>query len=155
MSGAPQNDLLNEKRADSLALNTREFLYASYLNRIRRLVNFYWQQNLGNLSRATSATLAKPQYTTGVAVILDTNGSVESIAIEAESGSRAMDGAVVSAYRLAGPFPNPPEGLIEKDGRVYLPDMNWTVRVGTAQMRYQGIDPRAGVQFPGLLKSPR
>ena len=34
---------------DRLALNTVEILYASYLNRIRRLVNFYWNQNLDNL----------------------------------------------------------------------------------------------------------
>jgi TonB family protein len=155
MAGAPQNDLLDEKRGDAVALNTKEFLYASYLNRIRRLVNFFWQQNLDNLPRSASARLVKPQYSTTVNVILDANGALEYIEITADSGSSELDEALVRAYRLAGPFPNPPAGLIEKDGRVYLPDMSWTVRVGTASMRYEGIDPRAGVQFPGILKSPR
>jgi hypothetical protein len=56
---------------------------------------------------------------------------------------------------LASPFPNPPEGLIQSDGRVYLPDMDFTVRFRIGRARYQGIDPRAGVQYPGILKSPR
>jgi hypothetical protein len=29
------------------------------------------------------------------------------------------------------------------------------VQLGRPQMQYQGIDPRAGVQFPGIMKSPR
>lgn len=155
LAGAPQNDLLDEERGDAVALNTKEYLFAGYLNRIRRLVNFFWQQNLDNLSRSASARLVKPRYTTSVHVILDGYGALEYIEVVSESGSPELDDALVRAYRLAGPFPNPPEGLIEKDGRVYLPTMNWTVAVGRASMRYQGIDPRAGVQFPGILKSPR
>ncbi len=151
--GAPQNDLLHEERGDRVALNAKEYLYAGYLNRIRRLVNFYWEQNLDNIPRGTP--LAKSSYRTAVGVVLTRTGAVERIEITDESGSDLMDHAVVSAFELAGPFPNPPEGLIEKDGRVYLPDMSFTVRLGTARLRYDGVDPRAGVQFPGLMKSPR
>lgn len=153
VAGAPSNDLLNEEVGDQTALNTREFLYASYLNRIRRLVNFYWQQNLDNLP--SSVRLAKPSYNTDVNAILDAHGQLEYIEVVAQSGSEPLDDAVVRAFRLAGPFPNPPEGLIQKDGRVYLPEMGFTVQVGTARVQYQGIDPRAGVQYPGILKSPR
>ncbi len=153
MSGAPSNDLLDEKVGDATNLNTKEFLYAGYLNRIRRLVNFYWQQNLDNLP--SSVALPKPSYTTDVHTILDSRGQLEHIEIVSGSGSAPLDEAVVQAFRLAGPFPNPPEGLIEKDGRVYLPEMGFTVQVGVARVQYQGIDPRAGVQYPGILKSPR
>ena len=45
--------------------------------------------------------------------------------------------------------------FIKKDGRVYLPDMGFEVQLGTARAHYQGIDPRAGVLFPGIQKSPR
>ncbi len=151
--GAPQNDLLNERAGDAVALNAKEYLYAGYLNRIRRLVNFYWEQNLDNIPRGTP--LAKSSYRTAVAVILTSTGAVEQIAVTDDSGSDIMDQAVVRAFEMAGPFPNPPEGLIEADGRVYLPDMSFTVRLGTARLRYDGVDPRAGVQFPGLMKSPR
>lgn len=153
LAGAPSNDLLREEIGDAVNLNTKEFLYASYLNRIRRLVNFYWQQNLDNLP--SSVRLAKPSYTTEVHSILDAQGQLEYIEVVLSSSSEPLDDAVVRAFRLAGPFPNPPEGLVEKDGRVYLPEMDFTVQVGAARVQYQGIDPRAGVQYPGILKSPR
>ncbi len=153
LAGAPQNDLLREKVGPRTQLNTKEYLYASYLNRIRRLVNFYWQQNLDNLPR--SVRLSKPQYTTSVKSVLDADGSLEIVSIVSESGSSEIDDCVVRAFRVAGPYPNPPEGLVEKDGRVYLPGMSFTVELGIARAQYQGVDPRAGVQFPGILKAPR
>ncbi len=150
--GAPQNDLLNEQIGDRTALNTREYLYASYLNRIRRLVNFYWKQNVDNLP--SSVRFAKSSYDTGVDVVLTSEGGLDTLEVTHESGSNPLDDCVVRAFKLAGPFPNPPEGLIERDGRVYLPDFTFQVTLGHAQLRYDGVDPRAGVQFPGLLKSP-
>jgi hypothetical protein len=152
-SGAPQNDLLREKRGDATQLNTKEYLYAGYLQRIRRLVNFYWQQNIDNLP--SSVRLVRPSYSTQVKAILNANGALEWIEVTAVSGSIELDDAVVRAFRVAGPYPHPPSGLIQPDGRVYLPDMSFTVQLGMAKARYQGIDPRAGVQFPGILKSPR
>lgn len=153
LAGAPQNDLLNEKLGASVALNTREFLGAEYMNRIRRAVNFYWKQSLDNLP--PSIHVSKPSYTTEVAIVLDGDGALETISITGESGIAALDEGVVQAFRMAGPFPNPPEQLIRKDGRIYIPDFDFTVQFGQAQMQYQGIDPRAGVQFPGIMKSPR
>lgn len=152
-SGAPQNDLLHEKRGEATQLNTKEYLYAGYLDRIRRLVNFYWQQNVDNLPASTR--LVRPSYATTVKAILDANGALEWIEVTNPSGSGELDNAVVRAFRVAGPYPHPPAGLIQPDGRVYLPDMSFTVQLGMAKARYQGIDPRAGVQFPGILKSPR
>lgn len=151
--GAPQNDLLDERLGERVALNAKEYLYADYLNRIRRLVNFYWKQNLDNMP--SSVRLSKAGYTTGVEVILDGDGALEIVEVVAPSGSEPLDGAVTRAFRLAGPFPNPPDGLIEADGRVYLPSMAFTVTLQTARMNFEGVDPRAGVLFPGLLKSPR
>ncbi|MEZ4319209.1 MAG: energy transducer TonB [Myxococcota bacterium] len=153
LSGAPQNDKLDERISDEVNLNTKEYLYASYLKRIRRLVNFYWNQNLDNLP--ASVKFSKSKYNTVVNVVLDSDGALEFIEVTTPCGSDPLDEAVVSAFKLAGPFPHPPEGLVAKDGRVYLPDMGFEVALGTARMQYQGIDPRAGVQFPGILKSPR
>jgi TonB family protein len=87
--------------------------------------------------------------------VLNGDGALETISITREAGISPLDEAVVQAFRIAGPFPNPPEQLIRKDGRIYLSDFEFTVRLGQAQMQYQGIDPRAGVQFPGIMKSPR
>jgi outer membrane biosynthesis protein TonB len=153
LAGAPQNDLLREALGDGVALNTREYLYAGYYERIRTLVNFYWNENIDNLP--TGVVLARSSYTTGVEVVLDGTGALDTIEVTSVSGSPELDDCVLRAFKMAGPFPNPPEGLIEKDGRVYLGAMSFTVSQGQARMQYQGVDPRAGVQFPGILKSPR
>lgn len=153
IAGAPQNDLLREEIGDRVSINTIEYIYASYINRIKRLVNYYWKQNVNNLP--SSALITRTQYTTKVNVILTANGALEHVEVTKASGSDELDQAVVRAFRLAGPFPNPPDGLIAKDGRVYLPDMDFTVQFRMGRSRYQGIDPRAGVKFPGILKSPR
>lgn len=153
LSGAPQNDLLNEKLDRSVALNTREFTGAAYINRIKRQVNFYWTQKLDNLSG--SLRLSRPSYTTVVAIVLNGDGALETISVTGESGIGPVDNSVVEAFQMAGPFPNPPEALIRRDGRVYLSDISFTLQVGQATMQYQGIDPRAEVQFPGILKAPR
>ena len=153
LSGAPQNDLLDERTGDRVALNTIEIKYADYVLRIRRLVNFYWKQNLDNLPR--SVPLVKPKYTTVVDVVLDGNGALESIVVTDGSGVGPIDDCVVEAFRIAGPFPNPPEQLVARDGRVYLPDFSWTVEVGHARAPFTGIDPRQDVRYPGILKATR
>lgn len=153
LSGAPQNDLLDEALGSEVALNARKLVYAAYINRIRRLVNYYWKQNISNMP--PSVRLTKPRYRTVVKAVLDRDGALELIEITTPSGEPVVDDCLVRAFRLAGPFPNPPATLIKSDGRVYLPDFDFTYAPAQAQNQYQGVDPRAGIQFPGILKAPR
>jgi outer membrane biosynthesis protein TonB len=153
LSGAPQNDMLDEAVGKVVDLNTTKYPYAGYMDRIRRAVNYWWQQNLDNMP--SSVRLGRSRYTTDVKVILNGDGALEHIEVTGESGSVELDDCVVRAFRMAGPFANPPEGLVQKDGRVYLPDFDFTVQLQAARMQYQGVDPRAGIQFPGILKAPR
>ena len=151
MSGSPSNDLLGVARGDSVNLNAKEVMYAGYINRIKRMVSFYWSQNLDNLPH--SVRLSRPSYETVVSVTLDHYGFLEAIEVTHKSSIDPLDQAVVQAFQAAGPFPNPPEQLIAKDGRVYLDDLGFTVQVGQAMAPTTGVDPRAGVQFPGILKA--
>jgi outer membrane biosynthesis protein TonB len=153
LAGAPQNDLLREAIGEAVNLSSMRYPYAGYMERIRRQVNYWWTQNIDNLP--SSVRLSRSSYTTEVKVILNGDGALELVDVTAVSGSPELDDAIVRAFRLASPFDNPPAGLVMKDGRVYLPEFDFTVNLSTAQMQYQGIDPRAGVQFPGILKSPR
>lgn len=153
LSGAPNNDLLREKIGKATQLNTRELVGATYLNHIRRMVNFYWSQNLDNLPSST--LLARPAYTTVVVVTLDRDGALKKLELAQPCGSDALDQAVVTAFQLAAPFPNPPKQLIEDDGTIYLPQMSFTVELGRARPIFMGVDPRGGVQFPGIQKAPR
>jgi TonB family protein len=153
LAGAPSNDWLNEKDGPGVNLRTREYLFAGYINRIRRLVNYYWQQNLDNLS--PTVRLTKSHYETVVDVVLTAEGALESCSVTDASGSQPLDAAVIEAFRIAGPFPHPPEQLIDGDGRARLPDFGFVVQIGQAKAQFMGIDPRSDVQFPGILKSPR
>jgi TonB family protein len=153
LAGAPQNDLIEEELGERLALNTHEYLYAGYLARIRRMVNFYWEQNLRNLPR--TARVQDTSYLTEVRVVIDANGSIVDLAVTRTATLRELDDAVTRAYHLAAPFPPPPEGLIEADGKVHLPAMKWTARFSTSQVQFRGVDPRAGELYPGIHKTPR
>jgi TonB family protein len=152
-AGAPNNDLLNEEISDRTRLNAKEYLFHGYMMRIRRLVNFYWNQNIQNMPR--SEPLTKPSYTTVLNVVLDSNGALESIEILSESGSDVVDNCIIDAFRIAGPFPNPPEQLISRDGRVYLPEFSFELNLGQARAPFIGVDPRQDVRFPGILKTNR
>jgi TonB family protein len=153
LAGAPQNDLLDVRRGEVTQLNTKAFQFASYLNQIRRLVNFYWEQNLDNVG--TDVKLVKPRYTTIVNATILPDGRLGGITVAEPSGSEPLDRAITQAFSLAAPFPKPPTGLLDKSGKATLPEMSFTVDLGRATMQYQAIDPRAGVQFPGILKTPR
>jgi protein TonB len=144
---------LDEDVGQSVNLNTKEFLYANYINQIRRLVVFYWRQQLDNLPR--SLRISKPRYKTVVYIALNEDGLLDEVQVLETSGVGPLDNAVVEAFKIAGPYPEPPEGLMDPDGRARLSDMAFTVEVGQANSAYRGIDPRSGIQFPGILKSPR
>ena len=116
LAGAPQNDLLDEKLGATVSLNTREFVGAAYMNRIRSMVNPYWNQCIDNLP--ASLPWSKSRYSTVVAVVLDSNGALEQIDITTKSGIDPSDNCVVQAFQVAGPFPNPPEQLVKKDGQI-------------------------------------
>jgi hypothetical protein len=120
------------------------------MNQIRRLVNFYWQQKLDGLHES----LQIQEYTTAVAVQLDSKGNLKSIQITHTSGVPAIDNCVTDAFVLAGPYPEPPE-LLVNNGVVNLPDFSFTLNVSGPKMNYGGVDPRAGVRFPGILKDGR
>jgi len=153
LAGSPQNDWIDAQIGEQLAVNAREYVYAGYLDRIRRMINEAWTACIDAVPQ--SERLERPRYTTEADVLLDAAGALEAIEIGRASGSDKLDGCVVTAFRLAGPFPNPPDGLITGDGLVHLPRFGFIVTVSKATMTFPGVDPNAGVMFPGILKSPR
>ena len=150
VSGAPNNDLLDENVGEAVNLNTKEFLYANYINQVRRLVVFYWRQQLDNLPR--SARITRPSYETTVQIAIDQGGLLDLVEVTDGSGNDLLDNAVTIAFQVAAPYPEPPDGLLDPDGRARLENMSFTVEVGQASSNYSGIDPRGNVQFPGILK---
>ncbi len=59
-------------------------------------------------------------YITGVIVVLDRNGKITAVKVLQPSGARDLDDAAVGAFYEAGPFPDPPAGLIDKNGEIQI-----------------------------------
>ena len=120
---------------------------------MRRAINTWWERNLQELRHAPPIGLEN--YTTTVDAVIDRNGHILDMTVTRTSNVREFDEAVTRAYVRAAPFPPPPEGLVDAEGKVVLPTMLWTVQTPSANLGTNAVDPRAGVLYPGLHKSPR
>jgi len=155
LSGSPSNDHLpNVASADRTALNAHEFLYASFWNRVKQLVSFYADQTLANARPRVA--LRSPRYEMVLSGAIATDGRLLTIEIDKSSGVPEWDNAVKEAFRLAAPFPDPPEGAADP-GTGYIPirRFGFTIILGGARAEMSGIDPRQGIEFPGLQTLPR
>jgi len=152
-AGSPSNDMIKEAQAERTALNAHEFLYASFWNRVKQLVSFYASQTLAN-ARA-SVALTKSSYTVSLKGLIALDGSLQAIEVAGSSGVPEFDEALLEAFALAAPFPDPPEAAAEADGYIHIRDFYFTIQLSGARAEMSGIDPRSQVQFPGLQTSPR
>lgn len=101
------------------ALNTREFKYAWFFNRIKRGVSQRW--------RAVEAHRRNDPYgrihgvrdrLTVLDVTLSSSGQLEDVFVAQDSGVAFLDDAAIAAFEAAAPFPNPPDGLKDADGKI-------------------------------------
>lgn len=150
-SGAPNNDLLDEETAERVQLNAKAYPYAGYMNQIRRMVNFYWTQNIHN----ADGPFHKLKYQSGVTVVITKDGLLKQCKLILESGSKELDDAVIQAFNSTEPLPRPPESLLKGKDELRLPDFIFQVNLSTGQQQYSGVDPRSNLQFPGMQKIPR
>lgn len=100
-------------------LNTRDYKYAWFFNRVKRGVQRRW--------RAVDAHRRNDPYgrihgvrdrRTEVEVTLSSTGQLEDIIVLKDSGVGFLDDAAVTAFEEAAPFPNPPDGLKDADGKI-------------------------------------
>ncbi len=154
MAGAPSNDYLPDiASADRTALNAFEHLFAAYINRIARYVSFYADQTLTNARPMVPIT--KPKYQMLLSILIEPDGTLAAVQVTASSGVPAYDEAIQEAFRLAAPFPEPPEQGLNGAGKFPIPDFGFVITMGAARAEMSGIDPRQNVQFPGLQTFPR
>ncbi|MBI4042804.1 MAG: energy transducer TonB [Deltaproteobacteria bacterium] len=104
-------------------LNSREFVFYSYYERIKSRLRMFWTPSLRNeVNRlyAKGVALESGDYMTAVHVTLDRNGEILDVDLLQSSGYRELDHVAIDAFKKAAPFPNPPRGMIDADGRVRL-----------------------------------
>jgi protein TonB len=105
-------------------LSTREFVYFSYYQRIREKIRQQWEPRIRKKVHqvfASGRTIASSRdRITQVIIILDKSGSLENVQVIGESGVQDLDEAAVEAFKAAEPFPNPPAGIVEADGKIRI-----------------------------------
>lgn len=103
-------------------LNTREFVFYSFYDRLKTQISDTWNARLSqelDLLMASSETLQIDRRTQ-VEVSLDSKGQLLGVRVLKSSGLNELDRAAVSAFHDASPFPNPPRALLgeQKDIKV-------------------------------------
>lgn len=106
-------------------LNTREFKYYSYYNRIRKQLSQHWEgrvrEKLSKLFKeGRSPAATNKDRVTKLMIVLNDAGTLVRVQVLSDSGVRDLDEAAIEAFRAAAPFPNPPEGIVESDGTVKI-----------------------------------
>lgn len=112
------------KESDRTMLNTREFVFFGYFQRIRTSLDRAWENSLRDkltkyFYRGRSLA-SEMDYTTKLLVTLDNDGQVIRVQMLGASGAKDLDDAAIKAFNEAGPFPNPPKGLVDASGQVLI-----------------------------------
>lgn len=105
-------------------LNTREYVYYTYYNRIKSRLRQHWGPNVRKkveaLVRQGRFIASSSNRITKLVIVLNESGDLVKIQVMDRSGVRDLDDAAIEAFRAAAPFPNPPKGMLEKDGKIRI-----------------------------------
>jgi TonB family protein len=125
-SGSPAQDYLDGlPESDRTALNTQEFKYYGYYQRIRVQLDRAWvpilRSKLVVFLRSGRYLNSSVDHNTRVLVILNDQGAIKKVQIVDESGIQDLDDAAIRAFHQAGPFPNPPRDMVDLNKEVKIP----------------------------------
>jgi TonB family protein len=114
-------------------LNTHEFKYYSFYERIRQKLSFQWESRLKN--EFNKLVQQGVQQITGdritkLRVHIKKDGSIVRTDLMGTSGYHELDRAALEAFRAASPFPNPPSGLMSTQEELSI---DWSFVVVTAE----------------------
>ena len=110
--GAPNDALDALPAGDGTYLNTREWKFAAFFNRVKQAVSARWDPN-GRL-RQRNKTIGAATRITVMHVALRPDGSIADLFVAQSCGIDELDAEAMSAFEKAAPFANPPEALIEQ-----------------------------------------
>jgi protein TonB len=121
----PEDYVKGVKEGDRTALNTKEFVFYGYYQRIRSRLDRAWvpilREKLVRFYRSGRQLASDMDHTTRILVVLNDQGEIVRVQIQKESGTEDLDEAAVKAFNSAGPFPNPPRGIIDANREIQIP----------------------------------
>ena len=105
---------------DFTQLNTQEYEFYGFYHRIRQKLEQYWGRNLQEeaekIFKQGRSIASDNNLLTGLTIKLNAKGRIVDIKLNSTSGLKELDDAAVRSFNQAGPFPNPPKGMIKADG---------------------------------------
>jgi len=120
LSGAAPNDhLAGVDEGEGTYLNTKEWKYSTFFNRVKQSVGMHWDPGTQLRMRDPSLNIygGKDRFTI-LSVALTDKGMVKEILVEKSCGVDFLDMEAVASFQRAQPFPNPPPGLLSADSTV-------------------------------------
>ena len=112
------------KESETTALNTREYVFYGYFQRIRQRLDLAWhrtlREDLIKLYKRGRQLASDMDHRTRTLVTLNARGEIVRIQVLEESGTHDLDEAAIKAFNQAGPFPNPPRGIVDKQGLIQI-----------------------------------
>lgn len=127
-SRSQSDDYLNElEEGMKTVVNTREFGYYAYFSKIKEALRRQWEPELRRKVTVMRTQDRKPaaldepsEQTARLHVILDREGNLLNVKLLRSSGNAHLDSLAVDAFTKAAPFPNPPPGIVEPDGKINI-----------------------------------
>lgn len=102
---------------DMTALNTVEYKYYGFYHRIKQKLEQYWgnsiQKKAEALWKSGRRLPASKNRITSLQITIDDKGNIVRINVKGSSGVRELDEAAIESFNKAGPFPNPPSGMMK------------------------------------------
>lgn len=115
------NDYLDVEEGEKDLLNRKKTRYWAYFDRMKTAVGRKWDPiSKYQIHDPRRQIYGVKSRTTILSVVLNGDGSLKKIHVENPSGVGFLDDEAVRAFRAASSFPNPPEGLKDKDGLISL-----------------------------------
>ena len=116
---APNDHLADVDEGEGTFLNTKEWKFASFFNRVKQSVGMHWDPATNLRQRDPSGSIygGRDRYTV-VNVTLTDRGTVKDIYVEKSCGVDFLDLEAIHSFERAQPFPNPPPGLVTADSTV-------------------------------------
>ena len=113
---ARNNDYIEDlPLGDFTNLNTVEFKYYGFYHRIRQQLEQHWGNSLRKKAKILykkGRRLASESKITSLKVTLDQQGNIVKVFLKSTSGINELDDAAIESFNKAGPFPNPPKGMM-------------------------------------------
>lgn len=119
LGGGSVDHLEEVESGDETALSAKRWVYATFFNRLKRQVAQNWDP--ATVWRRTDPDGNKNGFKTRVTevrVSLSAKGELSKIVVTNPSGVPELDEEAVRSFHAAAPFPNPPDGLVNKDGQI-------------------------------------